>query len=56
MSADKVLSLGGVVALVSNTEGRDKFMKLHQYLARVGKTVFADNKELANKLDIIFSS
>ena len=45
-----------ITTLLNNSEGRDKFMKLHQYLARMFKDLTKDsNKELANRLDILFS-
>ena len=51
------ISASKIVAVLNNSEGRDKLMKLHQYQGRMWKHLLQNsNPELADKADIIFSS
>ena len=51
------VTLKQVVALINQTECRDKFMKIHQYQARMWKHLLeGSHPELAGKADILFSS
>lgn len=50
------VSVQQLVALINQTEARDKFMKIHQYQGRMWKHLLKDsNPELADKADIILS-